>query len=109
MSESSIIPTLVIDSCIWIDLAKGIVLEEVFQLPHKIVDPEVLTQEEVRPTNWDKLANLGLNLIPASSDEVIEVSRINNTNRSISFYDASALELAKRANSLLPQVQTGIG
>lgn len=101
MSKSSIASLLVIDSCVWIDLAKGMVLEEVFQLPYKIVDPDVLTQEEVRPTNWDKLANLGLNLIPASSDEVAEVSRINNTNRSISFYDASALELAKRVNSLL--------
>lgn len=101
MSESSTTPALVIDSCIWIDLANGTVLEEVFQLRYKIIDPDVLIQEEVRPTNWEKLANLGLNFIPASSDEVVEVSRINNANRSISFYDASALELAKRVNGLL--------
>lgn len=101
MSETSTTPVLVIDSCIWIDLAKGGVLEEVFQLPQKIIDPDVLIQEEVRPTNWEKLANLGINFNPASSDEVAEVSRINNANRSISFYDASALELAKRVNGLL--------
>jgi len=101
MSESSTIPSLVIDACIWIDLANGIVLEEAFQLPYKIIDPDVLVQEEVRPTNWDKLENLGLNFIPASSDEVAEVSRINNAIRSISFYDAAVLELAKRVNGLL--------
>ena len=101
MSESSTISSLVIDSCIWIDLANGIVLEEVFQLTYKIIDPEVLIQEEVRPTNWEKLANLGLNFIPASPDEVAETSRINNAFRPISFYDASALELAKRVNGLL--------
>jgi len=91
----------VIDACIWIDLANGIVLEEAFQLPYKIIDPDVLVQEEVRPTNWDKLENLGLNFIPASSDEVAEVSRINNAIRSISFYDAAVLELAKRVKGLL--------
>lgn len=101
MDESSTTPSLVIDSCIWIDLANGIVLEEAFQLPYKIIDPNVLIQEEVRPTNWEKLANLGVNLIPATSDEVAEASRINNAYRSISFYDASALELATRLNGLL--------
>ena len=102
MNESSATPTLVIDSCIWIDLANGIVLEEVFQLPHKIIDPDVLTQEEIKPTNWEKLVNLGLNFIPASSEEMADVLSIyDNANRRISFYDASALELAKRINGLL--------
>mgnify|MGYP001040112677 CR=1 FL=1 len=83
------------------DLANGIVLEEAFQIPYKIIDPDVLVQEEVRPTNWDKLENLGLIFIPASFDELAEVSRINNAIRSISFYDAAVLELAKRVNGLL--------
>ena len=102
MSNSSTTPALVIDSCIWIDLANGVVLEEVFQLPHKIIDPDVLIQEEIRPTNWEKLTNLGLNFVPASSDEMAEVLNLyNGANRRISFYDASALELAKRVNGLL--------
>lgn len=101
MSGSSTTLPLVIDSCIWIDLAKGGVLEEVFQLPYKIIGPNVLIQEEVRPTNWEKLTNLGLSLIPATSNEVEEISRLDNANRSISFYDASVLELAKRVNGLL--------
>ena len=102
MDESSTTPPLVIDSCIWIDLANGIVLEEAFQLPYKIIDPDMLIQEEIRPTNWEKLTNLGLNFIPASSDDMAEVvSLYNGTNRRISFYDASALELAKRVNGRL--------
>ncbi len=101
MSKTPSTHPLVIDSCIWIDLAKGGVLEEVFQLPHKIIDPDVLIQEEVRSTNLEKLVNLGLNLIPASSENVVEVSRINNSKINISFYDASALELANRMNGVL--------
>jgi predicted nucleic acid-binding protein len=96
MHEETTKPAIVIDTCIWIDLAKAGILQEAFSLPYKLIDPDLIVQEEVRPTNWHKLANLGLNFIPASVDEVVEVSRIRNANRNISFYDASVLELAKR-------------
>lgn len=93
--------SLVIDSCIWIDLANGIILEEMFQLPHKIIDPDILIQEEVRPTNWQKLTNLGVSFISASAGEVAEVVRLNAAYRGLSFYDASVLELAMRLNYIL--------
>lgn len=102
MDESTSKPALVLDSCIWIDLANGNVLDVIIQLPYRIIVPDLLTQEEIRPTNWEDVSRLGIDFIPALPEDLEEISRIyNQSNRSISFPDASALELAKRVSGLL--------
>jgi predicted nucleic acid-binding protein len=102
MQEATSKPAVVIDSCIWIDLANGEVLDRVFQLPHRIIVPEFLTQEEIRPTNWEELSRQGLVFMPASPLDLEEVSRIYNGAKGTIFLpDAAALELARRVSGLL--------
>jgi predicted nucleic acid-binding protein len=93
--------SIVIDSCVWIDLANGNVLEEAFCLPFKLIDADVMQQEQIHPTNWPKLQKLGLILMQASAHQIFDIVTIKNENRGLSFYDASALELAIRENCRL--------
>jgi predicted nucleic acid-binding protein len=96
MANISKSASLVVDSCIWIDLAHGNIVTDVFCLPFNLIDPDLMTQEKIHPANWRKLVNLGLVLVPATSDQVLTVASIKNGNPGLSFFDAAALELATR-------------
>lgn len=76
-------------------------MEKAFNLPFEFVDPDLMVQEDIWPTSWDQLSHLGLKFIPASADEIAVIVKIKGENRSLSFYDAAALELAKRLDFLL--------
>ncbi len=85
---------LVSDSNIFIDFEAGELTDRLFQLPHEIVVPDTLFDEELRDRS-PHLIGLGLQVRSLTGDQVTEAYGLRGTYTGPSVNDLLALVLAK--------------
>ena len=83
------------DTNIWIDLKTADIMEKIFNLPYKIVCPDILFYDELINNEGDLLLSFGIEILELNNMEMQEVENFSNENRSISFNDTTAFILAK--------------
>ena len=93
-------PVYVADTSIWIDLYRGDILEKAFQLPLRLVAPDVIVQELEEPDGHE-LVRLGLESRELSGEQVAEVASLVSKYRGTCTNDLFALVLAKALNATL--------
>ncbi len=70
-------------------------MEKIFNLPYKIVCPDILFYDELINNEGDLLLSFGIEILELNNMEMQEVENFSNENRSISFNDTTAFILAK--------------
>lgn len=96
---------LVTDTNIWIDLANGGILAEVFQLPYEFSTTDIALEEKIHP-GWRTLLNLGLLTYGLEPEIILELVTLRQAHRQLSIVDLAAFLVAK---SLGAQLKTGDG
>lgn len=91
---------LVTDTNIWIDLAKGKVLSEVFRLPYEFLTTDFAVDELKNPC-WSALHTLGLEVQCLDPEGILELARLRQIHRSLSAVDLAAFLLARQLGATL--------
>ncbi|MCP4096044.1 MAG: PIN domain-containing protein [Planctomycetaceae bacterium] len=86
---------LVSDTSIIIDLDRGDMLEQMFQLPYEFCVPDLLFEQELKGELGDRLIACGLDVVELSPEELTEAMSVHQTSGKLSYPDAFALILAK--------------
>lgn len=92
---------LVSDTSVLVDLDRGGMLDEIFQLPYDIGVPDVLYDSELEEWEGPKLVGLGLRILVLDGDGVALAQRYRGQDPRLSLPDAFALALAKTENHIL--------
>jgi len=90
----------VVDTNILIDLHRGGVLRQFFQLPCTIFAPDVIVAELLDPSG-EVLLGLGLQRMDFSGAEVVRVVEISRNHPEVSINDLFAVLLAEKKGALL--------
>lgn len=88
-------PLLISDANIFIDLEEGDLLAELFRLPHEIMTPDILYEEELDEQH-NHLLEMGLKLGELTSDTMLYAYRLIETYRDPSSNDCFAMALARQ-------------
>jgi predicted nucleic acid-binding protein len=86
---------LVSDTSVVVDLERGELLDQVFQLAHKFAVPDLLFERELAGALGQRLIALGLRVEALSGDEVAAAARLARTERALSAPDAFAFAIAQ--------------
>ena len=92
--------SLVIDANVWIDLAAGRIVEQVFHLGYLIASPDLIVGELRSPAEAE-LVLLGLDVVGLTPDQVQAVVRLAEDNRQISPKDLAAFFVARDRDAVL--------
>ncbi len=90
----------VTDTNIWIDLHRGGLIENAFELPLELVAPDVIISELQTPSG-DSLVSFGLHMQELSGSQVLMVLDLAERYIHPSREDLFALVLAKEINAVL--------
>lgn len=88
-------PLLISDANIFIDLEEGRLIAELFQLPHEIMTPDILYEEELDEQHAH-LLEMGLRLGELTPDTMIDAYRLIETYRGPGSNDCFAMALARQ-------------
>ncbi|TDT44442.1 putative nucleic acid-binding protein [Halospina denitrificans] len=88
-------PLLISDANIFIDLEEGGLIAELFQLPHEIMTPDILYEEELDEQHAH-LLEMGLRLGELTPDTMVEAYRLIETYRDPGSNDCFAMALARQ-------------
>ncbi len=86
---------LVSDTSIIIDLDRGDMLEQMFQLPYEFCVPDLLFEQELKGELGDRLIACGLDVVELSPAELTEARLVHQASGKLSYPDAFAFILAK--------------
>lgn len=92
-----LMPLLISDSNIFIDLISGGLLDLMFKLPEKFAVPNILYKEELADQHSD-LPGYGLRVLDIKGDFMMEAFRLRNIYKGPGQNDLFALALAKQEN-----------
>ena len=85
---------LVADTSVLVDLARGNLLHETFELPYRFVVPDLLYERELRDHGGDELTALGLVVAEVTSGEVVYARDCRRDRPALSLPDVFALAVA---------------
>lgn len=85
---------LVSDTSVVVDLERARLIEALFTLPHQVMVPDRLYDQEMRGHGGERLLQLGLVVRSLTGDEVARAQRLRSRERRISLYDSYALSIA---------------
>jgi predicted nucleic acid-binding protein len=85
---------LVSDTSVIIDLERGSLLQDVFQLPFEFAVPDLLFRRELQGPLGAQLTALGLRVEELTPDEVTRATSVRRANLALSVPDAFAFSLA---------------
>lgn len=88
-------PVLVSDTSVIIDIERGQLLEEMFNLPYDFVVPDLLYERELAGELGTRLLELGLGVESLSSDELTMATNIRRSNGHLSTPDTFAFAIAQ--------------
>ena len=85
---------LVSDTSVLVDLERGNLLREAFQLPYRLVVPDLLYERELREHGGDELLALGLVVVEVTSAQVADALDYRRDKPALSLPDVYALAVA---------------
>lgn len=88
-------PLLISDANIFIDLEEGGLIAELFLLPHEVMTPDILYEEELNEQHAH-LLEMGLRLGKLTPDTLIDAHRLIETYRDPGSNDCFAMALARQ-------------
>lgn len=86
---------LVSDTSVIIDLERGGILEQLFQLPYEICVPDLLFERELKGELGDRLLACGLDVVELDSEEMTSATQLNREHGRLSAPDTFAFILAQ--------------
>ena len=97
----TVVDLLVSDTSVLIDLERGSLLEAAFELPYRVVIPDLLYERELKHHGGNDLLTLGLVVVDLTGDQV-ELARTYRRERpALSWPDVFALALAAATGGTL--------
>jgi predicted nucleic acid-binding protein len=88
------VAVLVSDTSVVVDLERGGLLDQVFQLAHEFAVPDLLFERELAGALGQRLMALGLRVEVLSGEEVAVAARLARAERALSAPDAFAFAVA---------------
>ena len=92
---------LVSDTSVLVDLKRGDLLREAFQLPYRLVVPDLLYERELRDHGGDELTALGLVVAEVTSGQVAYARDCRREKPALSLPDVYALAVAATCRGTL--------
>ena len=86
---------LVSDTSVIIDLDRGGLLDQLFELPYEFCVPDLLYKKELAGDLGDRLRALGLNVVELTSDELTRATALRRQIKVLSTPDTFAFSLAE--------------
>ncbi len=86
---------LVSDTSVLIDLDRGDLLDQLFQLPHDFCVPDLLYKKELAGDLGDRLRSLGLDVVELSPSELSRATSLRRELKVLSTPDTFAFSLAE--------------
>ena len=93
--------TIVVDTSVLIDLARGGLVESALALPYEFVVPRLLLDVEVDPGQAEYLLSRGLRTVDLDGDVVSVAAAYLERTAAISMVDAFVLALARTSGAML--------
>lgn len=94
-------PVGIVDACICIDLCNSSLLDTLLLLPYQLIVPDVVAQQELKPTDLDRLLAIGACIGTASAQEVAMVDCLRQVHPRPSTYDLFVLAMAITRHAVL--------
>lgn len=91
---------LVTDTNIWIDIDNGGFLFEVFQLPYKLISPDIAVAELKHP-GWQSLKEFGLEFVELEPKLVLELIQLQGVYTRLSLIDLASYLIARELKAML--------